>query len=101
MNQAAAVILLVTLSMPALADRDLCKRIAHAAANIMELRQSGIEQHEMRRFAGENQLLQKLINQAYEVRQHANNERRAKEVMGFGLRRHLACYMMTRKKMSL
>ena len=101
MIQTAAAVLLIAFLTPELADKTLCKRTAHAATNIMELRQSGIEQHEMLRFAGENRLLRQLIVEAYKTRQHANNERRAEEVMGFGLNRHLDCYRATKKTVSL
>jgi len=97
MNQAAAAILLIALSAPTLADENLCKRTAGAAEIIMEVRQEGAEQHRLLGFAGTNTLLRQIITQAYQVRQHANNQRRTDEVIRYRLMWHLDCYRIAKK----
>ena len=97
MNQVAAAILLIALSAPTLADENLCKRTAGAADIIMEMRQEGAEQHKLLGFAGTNTLLRQIIVQAYQVRQHANNQSRANEVTRYRLMWHLDCYRIAKE----
>jgi len=82
----------MALSVPALAEKSVCKQVANLAENMMEARQIGVSMVDAMGAAGDSAIIKRMVVEAYEVRRFKAPVWQATEVQDFRDEWFMVCY---------